>query len=154
MPDSGDQQVPVVSTEPQRQALDEMSRQLVERLNEMVQEQNERARLFAATQHSLSPLPKLPQAEQPSPPEPEPVTQTTRRPDIPPPPALPREARPKEPQSFAPTPKPQPQGLADWLKPESAATQEAQKTGDEVGCGSVSTIITIILLVLIIRSCT
>lgn len=48
-----------VTTEPQRQALDEMSRRLVQRLNDMINEQNERAQAFARQQHSLSSLPGM-----------------------------------------------------------------------------------------------
>lgn len=48
---------PPVTTEPQRQALDEMSRELLRKLNAMVEEQNERARQFANTEHSLSSTP-------------------------------------------------------------------------------------------------
>lgn len=48
---------PPVSTEPQRQALDEMSQELLRKLNTMVEEQNERARQFASTEHSLSSKP-------------------------------------------------------------------------------------------------
>lgn len=46
-----------VTTEPQRLALEAMSRDLVEKLNTMVAEQEQRARDFAAHQHSLSSLP-------------------------------------------------------------------------------------------------
>lgn len=48
---------PQVTTEPQRQALDEMSHDLLRKLNAMVEEQNERARQFANTEHSLSSTP-------------------------------------------------------------------------------------------------
>ncbi len=47
-----------VTTEPQRQALDTMSQELVNKLNVMVAEQEQRAREFAARQHSLSSLPQ------------------------------------------------------------------------------------------------
>ena len=47
-----------VTTEPQRQALDAMSQELVNKLNIMVAEQEQRAREFAARQHSLSSLPQ------------------------------------------------------------------------------------------------
>ncbi len=50
-------QPPEVTTEPQRKALDEMSQNLVEKLNEMVREQNERVERFAAIQHSRSATP-------------------------------------------------------------------------------------------------
>lgn len=46
-----------VSTEPQRQALEAMSQDLVAKLNAMVAEQERRAHEFARQQHSLSALP-------------------------------------------------------------------------------------------------
>lgn len=46
-----------VTTEPQRQALEAMSNDLVNKLNTMVAEQEQRAHDFAAQQHSLSSLP-------------------------------------------------------------------------------------------------
>ena len=46
-----------VTTEPQRLALEAMSNELVEKLHAMVEEQQQRAREFAAHQHSLSSLP-------------------------------------------------------------------------------------------------
>lgn len=46
-----------VSTEAQRQALEAMSADLVRKLNIMIQEQEQRAREFAATHHSLLPTP-------------------------------------------------------------------------------------------------
>lgn len=46
-----------VTTEPQRQALEAMSEELVRKLNIMVAEQEARAREFAKHQHSLSSLP-------------------------------------------------------------------------------------------------
>lgn len=48
-----------VTTEPQRLALEAMSNDLVRKLNAMVAEQEQRAREFAAQQHSLSSLPTL-----------------------------------------------------------------------------------------------
>ncbi len=61
-----------VSTEPQRQALDAMSHQLVENLNAMIREQNERAQRFAATQHSVSARPAQPPIQDIEPPPPPP----------------------------------------------------------------------------------
>lgn len=46
-----------VDVEPQRQALEDMSQQLLVRLNRMVQEQEQRASEFATRTHSLSSLP-------------------------------------------------------------------------------------------------
>ena len=65
-----------VSTEPQRLALEEMSRDLVDKLNKMVAEQEERAAQFAAQQHSLSAKPSVPTS----------ISQPTYRYSTPPPP--------------------------------------------------------------------
>ena len=64
-----------VSTEPQRQALEAMSRDLVNKLNAMVAEQEQRAQEFARQQHSLSSLPTqtLPEISIPTLPNPEPT---------------------------------------------------------------------------------
>ncbi len=77
-----------VTTEPQKQALEAMSNDLVHKLNAMVAEQERRAHDFAAQQHSLSSLPtySLPEVtapqlpEAPLPPEPQP---TSYRPEAP-----------------------------------------------------------------------
>lgn len=58
MPQKGSSPDGRVTTEPQRQALDAMSQELVNKLNVMVAEQEQRAREFAARQHSLSSLPQ------------------------------------------------------------------------------------------------
>ena len=60
-----------VSTEPQRLALEAMSRDLVNKLNAMVAEQEQRAQEFARQQHSLSSLPTqtLPEISIPTLPE-------------------------------------------------------------------------------------
>lgn len=55
-----DEQVDLDRTEPQRRALEEMSQALLERLNVMVREQEERAQDFAQRTHSLSALPEVP----------------------------------------------------------------------------------------------
>ena len=52
-----------VSTEPQRIALERMSAELVHKLNVMIAEQEERARIFAEQHHSQSPLPQSPAPE-------------------------------------------------------------------------------------------
>lgn len=67
---------PEVTTEPQRLALEQMSNELISKLNKMVAEQEKRAQEFAQHRHSLSslptatPLPTKPQA--PIPPVPPP----------------------------------------------------------------------------------
>lgn len=76
---------PQVTTESQRQALDEMSRDLLRKLDAMVEEQNERARQFANTEHSLSSTPMefnitLPESPSISNSPPIPVQQATSTP--------------------------------------------------------------------------
>ncbi len=156
MPEPEDHSMPDVSTEPQRQALDEMSRQLVVRLNEMVREQHERARRFAAAQHSLSPLPGMP-ASAPAPfatpeevphPEPQPPASTERKRKIP---FLPQQAAPqKKPQDFA-APALSGSLLAPCVQKKAEAAKGKKR--EESGCGTLPTIVFIIILVLIIRSC-
>lgn len=68
---------PHVTTEPQRLALEQMTEQLIAKLNKMVEEQEKRAREFAQHRHSLSALPttaRLPEKPHcPTPPAP-PIT--------------------------------------------------------------------------------
>ena len=72
MPDTPE--IPEVSTEAQRQALDAMSEELVQKLNRMIEEQDARVKEFAVQNPSLSSLPATP----------DPI-------------ALPRQAAPKQP---------------------------------------------------------
>ncbi len=156
MHDNEEQQMPDVSTEPQRQALDEMSRQLVEKLNDMVREQHERARRFAATQHSLSPLPGVQAPPPPAEWNDEAQTAHFPAPHREEPPAkkpfhalLSRNARPKLPQDFSAKSADEPSLLPAW---KSAVKKSGEKSS-ESGCGTVPTIIAIIILVIILRSC-
>ncbi len=163
--------VPEVSTEPQRRALDEMSRQLVERLNAMVHEQNERAEHFAATQHSLSALPNqqielpgvpgldLPETAIPDfAPAPEYSPKPAPLPTVPPaqkgkkehkaPPPLTTQR--KEPQEFFNKP------LRERKKQDRKpvpALPDGQKS-EESGCGSGTVITLIIIVLIILRACT
>ncbi len=155
MSDSQSQVTQEVSTESQRQALDEMSRQLVERLNDMVREQNERAERFAATQHSLSPLPELPDIDAGNP-----NTPATEPPPVAPPPAAPekkmiplrpfRPTQDKKPQDFSAQPI-QPKDLVDWLNKQPG--EDNEKKAEESGCGTVPTIIFIVIIIIILRAC-
>ncbi len=160
MPEPEGQHMPDVSTEPQRQALDEMSRQLVEKLNEMVREQNERARRFATQQHSLSPLPG--QMEQPV--TPQPTAESSPLPQPPAPQPTPADAKKKRKFPFLaqqPVQQKKPQDFAapalsgDFLAPYALKKNEAErdKKSEESGCGTIPTIVFIIILVIIFRSC-
>lgn len=61
MPDVSDiPEIPEVSTEAQRQALDAMSEELVQKLNRMIEEQDARVKAFAVQNPSLSSLPVTP----------------------------------------------------------------------------------------------
>lgn len=111
-------------TESQRIALEEMSQQLLERLNAMVAEQEKRAAEFAARTHSLSALPEVvPPPQVPVVPElvappatalpPVPPLQAERRVaappsaarSVPPPPAAKPKAEPAPQQQWTPAPK-------------------------------------------------
>ncbi len=161
MDDEPEQSLPDVSTEPQRQALDAMSQQLVERLNTMVREQHERARRFAATQHSLFPLPQLPELEaenslpsapQAEPeftftvPEPAPLPQAKKRLFAPIPP---RPTEPRQPQDFSAKPLWE-AAKQNWpIKPKAAESSKKQ----EEGCGTISTVVCIIIIIMLMRAC-
>ncbi len=146
MNDPQDQDPPDASTEAQRRALDEMSRRLEENLNAMVREQNERAHRFAATQHSLSHLPGMPEPSQPQLLQTSAVQQQRQKPDLPPRPTV-----RKEPERFDAAP------LRDVIlkpkRPKSAQAADVNKKSEESGCGSGPIITLIVILVIIIRSC-
>ncbi len=154
--------MPDVTTEPQRLALDEMSRQLVDKLNAMVHEQNERAEQFAATQHSLSALPTNPDV---------PAVPTLELPEL----AIPELARtsatahhpaalpkkqkkhvsvpPRPTQRFEatepsalPPPLPKPWGKVMPRKPKAGKKEE-----EGIGSGAIITIIVIVLILM--RAC-
>ncbi len=166
MDETPDQQPPEVSTEPQRQALDEMSHQLVERLNDMVREQHERARRFAATQHSLSPLPGIPGAEltpeiqasqHKTPQAPQPQTAKPRQ-AAPPPPK--KKQSPLPPLPFTRQEEAQEEQREPlWQHPRqehnsaSFPTPIEKKKGEENGCGTGTIITLIIIVLIIIRAC-
>ena len=153
-----------VSTEAQRQALDAMSRQLVENLNAMIREQNERAERFAATQHSVSALPGqagLPEIKPLDLPDPAPL------PTMPPPPA---QATPKpRHQAQSPSPAqakaqakklpPRPTQPLDNGEPQTLPQRPRIKmpTGkgqqEQQGCGATSVIVAIVIVLMLLRAC-
>ena len=147
-----------VDTEPQRKALEEMSQQLLERLNAMVAEQEQRANEFAARPHSLSSLPsgiELPKLEplpQPQPqglptgsqsPHPQPAPAS--RPSVAPPPGA-RSRVEVESAAAARTPEPAP-------KPAAAPVRRPKKKEEEKGSSVWVTIITWAAVILILRAC-
>lgn len=144
-----------VTTEPQRLALEGMSADLTRKLNDMVAEQEERVRIFAAQHHSLSPSPvspdnSFPQPEFPqaAPLQPQPAPQApglmgrtrsaiTNGPQIP--------AQRQQPP--VPTAKPVP---ARYNRP--ATFPDSEKKESSIGAGAVTTIIFVIFIILV-RSC-
>lgn len=114
MPDPQDSNtapdMPEVSTEAARQALDAMSEQLVQKLHRMIEEQDARVREFSVQNTSLSPLPTAPQPA-PQQERPQRVQQQQR---VPAPPT-----RPIQPAQPAPEPQ-QPSFTEQDITPEEA----------------------------------
>ena len=134
-----------VSTEAQRQALEEMSNELVRRLNLMIQEQEQRAREFAATHHSTLPTPAAPVLNIPAP---EPVAKapapaTVYAPAPPPPPVSRREQHPS-PKREQPT-------RCSAPSPGAKKTKPQEEEGN-IGMGIV--IFSLVGIIMLIRSCT
>lgn len=128
-----------VTTEPQRKALEAMSRDLVDKLNIMVAEQEARAREFAAHQHSLSALPTQQPLHTTVKPQ---VAPTSYRHEQPVAPQYKPAATPPPPQYFPPIPQaPQP-------------TVIRKKKKEEEGVGSTAIIIFLVIVFIIIsRGC-
>ena len=134
-----------VSTEAQRQALEEMSNELVRKLNLMIQEQEQRAREFAATHHSTLPTPAAPVLNIPAP---EPVAKAPAparvyAPASPPPPVTRREQQPS-PKREQPTRCSAPSPGAKKTKPQE----------DEGNIGMGIVIFSLVGIIMLIRSCT
>ena len=134
-----------VSTEAQRQALEEMSNELVRKLNLMIQEQEQRAREFAATHHSTLPTPAAPVLNIPAP---EPVAKapapaTVYAPAPPPPPVTRREQHPS-PKREQPT-------RCSVPSPGAKKTKPQEEEGN-IGMGIV--IFSLVGIIMLIRSCT
>lgn len=152
---SEDSETDFEGTEAQRKALEEMSQQLLDRLNSMVDQQEARAREFAERTHSLSSLPEQvqlpstpdigsPQEPSIAPPAPAPAAKKAQH--VPPPPqarrvdTAPRAAAPAEPA--------QPRVVKTPKRPAAAKNQEEDS---KVGLGTLVTIGGIIFVLL--RSC-
>ena len=134
-----------VSTEAQRQALEAMSNELVRKLNLMIQEQEQRAREFAATHHSTLPTPAAPVLNIPAP---EPVAKapapaTVYAPAPPPPPVTRREQHPS-PKRKQPT-------RCSVPSPGAKKTKPQEEEGN-IGMGIV--IFSLVGIIMLIRSCT
>ncbi len=134
-----------VGTEAQRQALEEMSNELVRKLNLMIQEQEQRAREFAATHHSTLPTPAAPVLNIPAP---EPVAKapapaTVYAPVSPPPPVTRREQQ-TSPKREQPT-------RCSAPSPGAKKTKPQEEEGN-IGMGIV--IFSLVGIIMLIRSCT
>lgn len=155
MPEDSDDSVQGVSTEPQRQALDAMSQELVRKLHAMVAEQEERVKRFAANEPpspSSIPAPSFPatlpsapsgKKSPGSPQESLSAGQMKQRPTITNGPQLP------------PSPPPRPAALPkkEYEMPKILRTPtQGRKEESGIGAGPISVII-IILIILIMRSC-
>lgn len=137
------QQANEVTTEPQRRALEEMSRKLSRRLEGMINEQNKRARDFIEQRHSLSPLPgiQIPGLTSPQavaqPPEPKPAPF--------PPPVVPQQPVSRQCVSDAPP-------LPFEIPHPESKKGTAGKEKSEGSKGWVFALVTFLLFILI-RSC-
>lgn len=125
-PQTENSETPQVSTEPQRLALDAMSRELVEKLNRMVEEQNQRVEAFTQLEHSLARTPMqftLP-AQPPAPTEPAAAPQQ------------PAAAQPPQPQTSLPptppTPPVSPKPPVSRRSPKSESSSQARTLSESL----------------------
>lgn len=145
MPDVSDiPDIPEVSTEAQRQALDAMSEELVQKLNRMIEEQDARVREFAVQNPSLSSLPAtpdpivLPQRELP---------QVPQKPVVAKPAALPAEPVPVErPIPNPPVPAPS--------RPKPKRQRQVAPNQEEKSSNIGSWVFFIVVVLIILRACT
>ena len=145
MPDVSDiPDIPEVSTEAQRQALDAMSEELVQKLNRMIEEQDARVREFAVQNPSLSSLPAtpdpivLPQRELP---------QVPQKPVVAKPAALPAEPVPVE-RPFPNPPVPAPS------RPKPKRQRQVAPNQEEKSSNIGSWVFFIVVVLIILRACT
>ena len=134
-----------VSTEAQRQALEEMSNELVRKLNLMIQEQEQRARDCAATHHSTLPTPAAPVLNMPAP---EPQAKAPAPAPVYTPVTPPQPVTRKEPQA---SPKRE-QPTRYSAPPPGAKKTKPQEEEGNIGMGIV--IFSLIGIIMLIRSCT
>lgn len=144
----------LVTTEPQRQALEKMSQDLITKLNIMVAEQNERARLFAEQQHSLSSLPTSVPVATSS--HPQPLPQRTQ---------LPHPIRPQLPTYtpsmhttapkplFTPSYTPEVKTPKQPSRPQPKAPRPAKETKSEEGIGPFGILGILFIVFMLLRGC-
>lgn len=143
---------PHVTTEPQRLALEQMSEQLITKLNKMVEEQEKRAREFAQHRHSLSSLPTaatLPEKPQlPTPPAPQvpPIsTATYTQPEL--------IAQPQTPLPPLPTSQQRPRYQQPTTKKQHPQTRkksapQQQQESEGISAGTIIFVLAIIFVLL------
>lgn len=139
-----------VTTEPQRLALEAMSKELVDKLHAMVEEQQQRARVFAEQQHSLSSLPSTHTPAVPSAPvhAAPPVVEAydyhqqeyeySNLPPLPPIPPAPRAAY---------TPKPTPPPVSKPRKPAKVVREQQDETEGNIGAGTIIFILAVVFII-------
>ena len=149
---------PEVSTEAQRQALDAMSEELVQKLNRMIEEQDARVKAFAVQNPSLSSLPVtpdpivLPQVPPQAPPQ-------QQKPSVPKPAALTTEqvldeydrrwAQEKREQPLQDPPVP-PLSRPKPKRQRQVAPNQDEKQSPNIG----SWVFFIVIVLIILRACT
>lgn len=134
----------------QRRALEEMSQNLLDKLNAMVKEQEQRAREFAERTHSLSSLPEAYREQMPSLRDVEPLVRNVRegvtekvRKDLPEvPPLVRRAVQMEKPAKVV-------QRAVKTVMEGRSAPKPAKDDSKNVGCF----IIAVFVLFVIIRSC-
>ena len=149
MPDASDKnaaQANSVSTEPQRLALESMSRDLLQKLNDMVAEQEKRAHEFAARQHSLSSLPADTHPQLPKPP----IPAAPVLPQIPTYSQAPTYTQPSP--HLPPVPRSNPPPRQGKTQPPYYAPDKQNKKEEGVGVGTVLTIV-LIFFFIVLKGC-
>lgn len=151
-------EVPEVSTEAQRQALDTMSEELVQKLNRMIEEQDARVKAFAVQNPSLSSLPVTPdpivlphpamQPQQPSVPKPAAIAAEQQPEEYQRPQA--KERRVEMPEKLRQTPP-----VPELNRPKPKRQRQVPPNQEEKQSSGIGSWIFFIVVVLIIlRACT
>lgn len=142
-----------VSTEPQRKALEAMSQELLDKLNKMVEEQQQRAQEFAAHQHSLSSLPSaitpppIQEYTAPAASQWEKPMQYAPQDKLPP---IPNRVRPQAPHyTYAEPvePSPAPRHIPR-PKPVNKTKDDTENTDATIGAGAIIFILAVIFIIL------
>lgn len=134
-----------VSTEAQRQALEAMSADLVRKLNIMIQEQEQRAREFAATHHSMLPTPVSTFSAPQTPTAPQQEAPMPVYTQVAPPPLATRK-------SHTPTPAPDFETTHRNTPPRATQPRKQEKEESNLGMGII--IFALVGIFMLMRSCT